>query len=73
MGRVTRAAYTPDTTTADAYDALYAEYCALHDHFGRGGTEVMKRLKAIRREALGEPASGEPAIGESAENTGVLA
>jgi L-ribulokinase len=52
MGRVTRAAYTPDAEAADAYDRLYAEYRALHDHFGRGGTEVMKRLKAIRRAAL---------------------
>ena len=30
---------------------LYAEYKQLHDHFGRGGSDVMKRLKAIRREA----------------------
>jgi len=27
------------------YDALYAEYVALHDYFGRGGNDVMKRLK----------------------------
>lgn len=53
MGRVTRAAYTPDPATADAYDALYAEYRILHDHFGRGD-EVMKRLKAIRRAALAD-------------------
>jgi L-ribulokinase len=52
MGRVNRAAYTPDPAAADAYDQLYAEYRALHDHFGRGGTDVMKRLKAIRRAAL---------------------
>ena len=52
MGRVTRAAYTPDTASADAYDDLYAEYKGLHDRFGRGGDNVMKRLKAIRRDAL---------------------
>ncbi|MGE3192466.1 MAG: ribulokinase [Microbacteriaceae bacterium] len=52
MGRVTKAAYTPDPVAADAYDALYAEYKNLHDRFGRGGDDVMKRLKAIRREAL---------------------
>jgi L-ribulokinase len=52
MGRVTRAAYTPDPASADAYDALYAEYRGLHDRFGRGGDNVMKRLKAIRRDAL---------------------
>ncbi len=52
MGRVTRAAYTPDSAAADAYDVLYAEYRGLHDHFGRGGDDVMKRLKAVRRDAL---------------------
>lgn len=52
MGRVERAKYTPDAAAADAYDALYAEYKGLHDHFGRGGDDVMRRLKAIRRQAL---------------------
>ena len=35
---------------ADRYDELFAEYTALHDHFGRGGSDVMRRLKRIRRE-----------------------
>ncbi len=52
MGRVERAKYTPDEKAADAYDALYTEYLRLHDYFGRGGNEVMHRLKRIRREAL---------------------
>lgn len=52
MGRRTVAAYTPDEDAALAYDALFAEYTALHDHFGRGGSEVMRRLKKIRRHAL---------------------
>jgi L-ribulokinase len=34
------------------YDRLFAEYSALHDHFGRGGTDAMKRLKALRSERL---------------------
>ena len=46
----TRDAYTPNPAAADAYDALYAEYTALHDYFGRGGNDVMRRLKAIRRD-----------------------
>ncbi|MFN3865595.1 MAG: ribulokinase [Demequina sp.] len=50
MGKVNRAVYTPDPASADAYDALYAEYRHLHDYFGRGGNDVMKRLKQIRRE-----------------------
>lgn len=51
MGAADEDAYVPDAAAADAYDALYAEYLALHDHFGRGGNDVMRRLKAIRREA----------------------
>ena len=44
----------PDEATADAYDRLYAEYKELHDHFGRGASDAMKRLKAFRREVLSE-------------------
>lgn len=52
MGKLERDVYTPDPEAADAYDALYAEYRELHDYFGRGANDVMKRLKARRREAL---------------------
>ncbi|MDG4808876.1 ribulokinase [Micromonospora sp. WMMD1120] len=53
MGRVHEAVYRPDPERARAYDALYAEYRALHDHFGRGGNDVMLRLRAIRNAAVG--------------------
>ena len=33
------------------YDKLYAEYVTLHDYFGRGANDVMKRLKALKAEA----------------------
>jgi len=36
-----------------AYDRLYAEYKMLHDTFGRGGNDVMKRLKRLKSEVLG--------------------
>ncbi|MFI7448333.1 ribulokinase [Nonomuraea sp. NPDC049714] len=49
MGRRTEAAYVPDPARADAYDRLYAEYRALHDHFGDG--RLLHRLRAIRNEA----------------------
>jgi L-ribulokinase len=49
MGRVRRAAYTPDPEASSAYDALYEEYVTLHDYFGRGANEVMHRLRQIRR------------------------
>lgn len=51
MGKVNRAVYTPDPEAADSYDRLYAEYSTLHDYFGRGGNDVMHRLKAMKREA----------------------
>jgi L-ribulokinase len=32
----------------DIYDQMYAEYARLHDYFGRGENDVMKRLKALK-------------------------
>jgi L-ribulokinase len=52
MGNVDRGVYQPDPDRAKAYDALYAEYVALHDYFGRGGNDVMHRLRAIKRAAV---------------------
>ena len=43
---------TPTRRGADVYDRLYAEYALLHDYFGRGANDVMKRLKAMRREVV---------------------
>lgn len=53
MGRVSKALYVPNEERAKQYDRLYAEYELLHDYFGRGANDVMKRLKAMRREVLG--------------------
>lgn len=39
--------YQPDASQAAAYDALYQEYIALHDYFGRGANDVMKRLRDL--------------------------
>lgn len=39
--------YQPDPAQADAYDTLYREYAALHDYFGRGANDVMKRLRDL--------------------------
>ena len=43
--------YTPDPAAHQAYGALYREYVALHDYFGRAGNDVMKRLKALKAAA----------------------
>jgi L-ribulokinase len=52
MGKLNRAVYTPDEGAADSYDALYEEYSTLHDYFGRGGNDIMHRLKQRRRAVL---------------------
>ena len=49
MGRVRRDVYEPDEGRADVYDELFAHYTALHDHFGRGGDDVMHRIRHLRR------------------------
>ncbi|MFC8537908.1 ribulokinase [Streptomyces sp. NPDC057249] len=51
MGSVQRHAYTPDAGRADAYDALFREYRALHDHFGTGADLLLHRLRRIRNAA----------------------
>ena len=43
--------YEPDEKRAAAYDVLYEHYLALHDHFGRGGAELMHDLRRIKRGA----------------------
>jgi L-ribulokinase len=50
MGHKQTGVYTPDERRARAYDALYAEYATLHDYFGRGGNDIMHRLRELKRE-----------------------
>jgi L-ribulokinase len=52
MGSVTRDAYVPGEQRADAYEPLYEDYTRLHDHFGRGGDDVMHRLRRSRAREL---------------------
>jgi L-ribulokinase len=52
MGKLDENVYTPDEAAAEAYDRLFAEYSLLHDYFGRGANDVMKRLKALRKDVL---------------------
>lgn len=54
MGGVKSAAYEPIAENAAVYEQLYQEYRRLHDYFGRGENDVMKRLKAIRSDAMEE-------------------
>lgn len=48
LGKLKDEVYRPNAAHAEAYDKLYREYKVLHDYFGTGANDVMKRLKAIR-------------------------
>ena len=50
MGKVNKHVYTPNEERSLQYDKLYREYVELHDYFGRGTNNVMKRLKQMKRE-----------------------
>jgi L-ribulokinase len=51
MGKLRNETYTPKKENALVYDRLYAEYELLHDYFGRGANDVMKRLKELKKQA----------------------
>jgi L-ribulokinase len=51
MSKVKEAYYKPIPENVELYKKLYAEYKILHDYFGRGANDVMKRLKEIKRTA----------------------
>jgi L-ribulokinase len=53
MGRLKDEVYRPIPENQAIYDKLYAEYVTLHDYFGRGENDVMKRLRAIRNAVKG--------------------
>ena len=52
MGKQKDRVVQPIAANKAVYDQLFAEYRLLHDYFGRGANDVMKRLKAIKRAAL---------------------
>ena len=52
MARLQDVVYTPMPAHKAVYEQLFAEYVQLHDYFGRGENNVMKRLKGIKAEAL---------------------
>lgn len=51
MGGVREHTIDPDLERTAAYEELYALYTELHDHFGRGGTRSLHRLREIRNAA----------------------
>ncbi len=52
MAHIKEESYVPIPENSRVYDSLYKEYVLLHDYFGRGANDVMKRLKRIKAEAM---------------------
>jgi len=50
MARLRAEHYHPIPENKAIYDQLFAEYVTLHDYFGRGENDVMKRLKELKAE-----------------------
>jgi L-ribulokinase len=48
MARLKDKVYRPIAQHKAVYDEIYAEYVRLHDYFGRGQNDAMKRLKALK-------------------------
>lgn len=51
MAKIKDKIYKPNKENVEMYNKLYSEYKMLHDYFGRGENNVMKRLKEIRQMA----------------------
>lgn len=51
MARVKEETFKPIPEHVEVYEQLYREYSKLHDYFGRGENDVMKRLKRIKQSA----------------------
>ncbi|MGH9433569.1 MAG: FGGY-family carbohydrate kinase, partial [Terriglobia bacterium] len=49
MARLQKSTFRPRAAHHELYNALFAEYQSLHDYFGRGTNDVMKRLKALQQ------------------------
>jgi L-ribulokinase len=49
MAKVQKLTYKPRREAHKTYSRLYNDYHTLHDYFGRGSNDVMKRLKEMKR------------------------
>jgi len=52
MTSLKKETFKPIPANQKVYDRLYSEYVTLHDYFGRGTNDVMKRLKTLKKEAF---------------------
>ena len=51
MAKIKDVTYKPIPQNVEVYNKLFAEYKILHDYFGKGYNDVMKRLKQIKKES----------------------
>jgi len=51
MAKLKDKVYRPNKKNVELYNELYDEYKILHDYFGRGANDVMKRMKARKKGA----------------------
>ena len=54
MAHLKNEVFRPNPAHQTTYERLYGEYLTLHDYFGRGANEVMKRLKLIKAQVLAQ-------------------
>lgn len=52
MAHLREDCYRPIPEHQAVYNRLFSEYMTLHDYFGRGANDVMKRLKALKVEVF---------------------
>ena len=52
MTRLGKESYQPNAAAHEVYNRLFAEYVTLHDYFGRGENDVMKRLKQLKGDVI---------------------
>jgi L-ribulokinase len=52
MARLREETFRPIAANQAIYEQLYREYVTLHDYFGRGANDVMKRVKHLKEEVV---------------------
>jgi len=54
MARVRKESFKPNPDNNAIYQRIFDEYDSLHDYFGRGANDVMKRIKRLKAEQSGK-------------------
>ncbi len=67
MARLNDEAFLPDPQHHAAYTEIYSDYLRLHDYFGRGENDVLKRLKRWRAEVRSR-SGGRPCLKPCADS-----